>query len=508
MKKIVFIFALVLSVIGLTSCNKSQVANAGEEFKLYTIDQLKAHDGPIKVEFWHSFGHAIQEQLDYLIEDFELEMKEQGINITVKSISTGGGYDGLRKRVNMGTRSNSIPTMILGYPDHFANYIENGILLPLNPFVETTDEEIALPSGGKDDFVQSYWNEVQVKDKKGKDIISGIPFNKSTEVMAYNANFVEPYLVKLGYAAKLGDAWENPTWEQVMKVSEEIKKDLNAAKASNTPLTFKHGDTRSTVPLTAADKYPVIVDSTSNLFITATRQWGGEGKYTRIGANNEGEVVFDNPSVKAALGYFQQNAKAGFWQIPEKLNESYGSNVLRAREAFITIGSTAGIKNNTSDAFDTKVTTYPQKAGSENKAVIQQGTNAAILSKNSNNYTRLAAWLLIRHLTNAENTATFSRKTGYLPVRTSAFESNDYQDFMNTNDPFDLPVARAVTAGYNSRAYSYTDPAFSGSSIVRDEVGNLMVNVFSRESKTIEVAIQDSYRELKSLGLVTKKLDE
>ena len=137
---------LGVSAVSLASCGGG-VDNAGEAFKLLTIDDLKAkgtESNPIVVDFWHSFGHNISEELEPLVENFETEMANQGLYIDVKMTAVGGGYDGLRERVNLGTRTNDVPTMLLGYPDHFSDYIDNGILLPLDEFVNSTDEEIGM----------------------------------------------------------------------------------------------------------------------------------------------------------------------------------------------------------------------------------------------------------------------------------------------------------------------------------------------------------------------------
>ena len=158
LKLAVSAFILVGASASLTSCGNS-VANAGEAFEMKTLDDLRANsteDKPIQVSFWHSFGHNIASQLEPLIESFQEEMAKQKIYIKVDAKATGGGYDGLRSRVNMGTKSNSIPTMVLGYPDHFADYIDSNILLPLDSYVNSTDTNIGLTGDyAWNDFVES-----------------------------------------------------------------------------------------------------------------------------------------------------------------------------------------------------------------------------------------------------------------------------------------------------------------------------------------------------------------
>ena len=496
MKKILSLLVVVLALICLPACGGNSVANAGEEFKLLSLDDLKensSEEAPIVVSFWHSFGHNISKNLDPLIESFEELYASQGIYIDVQATSTGGGYDGLRSRVNLGTKSNSIPTMLLGYPDHFANYIDNNILLPLDEFVYADDENIKVDN--VEDFVASYWNEVKMTIN-GKESIAAIPFNKSTEVTYYNASACDPILYELGYITYENGVygkWENPTWDQVWAVSEILKTRANSSEGLS--WTYNNAPYKSTKCV-----YPTFIDSAANFFITSTRQWGGE--YTRA----TGDVVFCNEEAIAAQEHFLEKANVNkIWNIPNKLNQSYGSYVLVNNEAFISIGSTAGVNNNDSTKYELKVTAYPQKSydNTSVQSVIQQGTNAGILSKNSNNLTRLAAWLLINYLSSPEVTTTFSINTGYLPVRESAKTSDTYVSFLaDEQNPFTGNVAKTVNAAFAQQSYMFTDPAFSGSSAVRDKVDTMIIAIYCND-KDITAAIKTAYAELDRLGIST-----
>ena len=489
---------LGVSAVSLASCGGG-VDNAGEAFKLLTIDDLKAkgtESNPIVVDFWHSFGHNISKELEPLVENFETEMANQGLYIDVKMTAVGGGYDGLRERVNLGTRTNDVPTMLLGYPDHFSDYIDNGILLPLDEFVNSTDEEIGID---KSDFVTSYWNEVEMKDLDGTEIIAGIPFNKSTEIMYYNASAVDPILKELGYGEEVDGSWvwTNPTWDELATVSQKLREKVEAAGG----YTWTYNNKPNTATKTT---YPVYIDSGSNFFITTAKQWCTSAEEAAdVYTTADGKVVFKNETALAAQQYFTEKANQGIWNIPNKVNQSYGSALMNNLEAFISIGSTAGVNNNASPKYELKCTTVPQKSYDENsfRAVIQQGTNAAILSSNSNNYTRLAAWLLIKYLTNTENTTEFSMSTGYLPVRTSALESKTFTDFLaDYNSPFGGVTAKAIVATNNERDYFYTDPAFSGSSLVRDRVDTMMISIYCN-NKDITEAMSTAYKQLEDYDI-------
>lgn len=503
MKKRYLIPAAALAMfvsMSLASCGSS-VANAGEAFKLLSIDDLKensSEDKKIKVEFWHSFGHNIAKELNPLIDQFEVEMAKQGIYIDVNAKSIGGGYDGLRSRVNQGTKTNSIPTMILGYPDHFADYIASDILLPLDNFVNASDKEIGFTEEDKEDFVESYWKENQMM-KDNKQIIAGIPFNKSTEIMYYNASVVNPILEDNGWL--VDGKWKNPTWDQLWTVSTTLKDKVSKGTCTWTYNNANYSATKTT--------YPVYIDSEANFFITTGRQWSQKGQdvYTKLDENGNGLVVFDNETTKTAQNYFKEKADAGLWNLPKKVNQSYGSNLMVNNEAFISIGSTAGVNNNASTKYELGVTGIPQKSYDENavQSVIQQGTNAAILTKNSNNLTRLASWLLIRYLTSTDVTAKFSMATGYLPVRESAVDSEEFQEFLKDADSiFGGATAKAINSAYDQNDYFYTDVAFPKSSIVRDECDTMIQSIYCN-NKDINKAMEDAYKRLKDYKIACDK---
>lgn len=536
-KKIILtaVNALVLS-LALASCgqtnNSSTNGNTGEsnpstpdatidpsevnELKS-VYDELKAGK-KVSFEFWHSFGDAVSAPLNELIAEFEDSMTEQGFNIEVNVTNKGGGYDGLRSSVNLGADSGSIPTLVLGYPDHFADYIKQDLLQPLDNYAYNSNAEIALEGVSKtsNDFITSYWDETQMVIN-GATHVAAIPFNKSTEIMYYNSSMVDPVLKELGYitydeATNTYGDWVNPTWEQLFKVGEYINTNKNT-------LTYTYNN--ATYKIDNDMQYPIYVDSQANFFITTSRQWNGAGNYTTIDSTGKGTVTAYNDANKAVQEYFLAQAKNRIFQFPGAGGTgSYGSSYMATNKAFISIGSTAGVKNNASKNYYLKTTTVPQKeyGANANNAVIQQGTNLAILKKASDKYQMMASWLLIKYLSSAESQVYFSTETGYLPVRQSARETESFKKLLNchtwnfstlsTEDKMYYSQNAEVSKGINSALaetnYYYTDPAFNGSSIVRDEL-ETCVNDMYLFGKTFDQAMNAFYNTLAKSRISLKK---
>ena len=416
--------------------------------------------------------------------------------------------------------------MCLGYPDHFADYINADILLPLDEFVNSTEEGVGMTDEyDVDDFVDSYWTEnlMDTKDEDSEAEIVGIPFNKSTEVMYYNASVIDPILEREGWLDE-NDVWNNPTWEQLWTVASELKQ---AIADNDCSWTYKGATYRADYKQT---KYPVYIDSEANFFITTSRQWcdnetEASSVYTTSTSVSEGKVTFDNSITREAQAYFIEKSGINtettlddLWNVPAAVSRSYGSALTALHQAFVSIGSTAGVNNNNSQKFEMKITRIPQRSYENGvQAVIQQGTNTAILTKNSNNLTRLAAWLLIRYITSQDATIEFSKKTGYLPVRESALASKEYTDFLaladKDADQTDLnyvkyaPVAKAVVAANSQKSYYYTDPAFKGSSMIRDSLSGLVKSIYVTK-QGIDHAYSATYNALTKKGITCIKEGE
>ena len=119
-----------------------------------------------------------------------------------------------------------------------------------------------------------------------------------------------------------------------------------------------------------------------------------------------------------------------------------------------------------------------------------------------------ASWLLIKHLTNAENTAKWAIDTGYLPVRNSGYTSDVYQNFLaiatkeepSLSELDSLVESISANAAYASIDFNDYDPAFAGigqisSAKVREEAGYAMEAVYVG-TKTVEEAIAEMLSQL------------
>lgn len=494
MKKIVSIFAAVLSmsVVLVGGCAKISTSSSvnsnnpvGNEPPLsvvvpalnVTYEQLLEQE-KIEIELWHSFSDTILNPMTDLINDFETDYP----NISVKVSKIEGGYDGLKNNVLLSLASNTIPNILLGYPDHFSEYINSRAISSLNDYIFATDKRIGFETAEILDYVPNYLAENYQFDGQN---YYGLPFNKSTEVFQYNKTVFD----KLGLKAPT-------TWDEVKTAATTI---LNACK--NGTIKKLDGTNYTTTDLETV--YGMTYDSSSNFFITATRQWGGTYTVSEGAVNDpKAHIRFDkSPETKEMLAYFKDAASKNLISVAATWDGAlYGTDNFLAQNVFMSVGSTAGVTKNIAVdklgnlLFETGIAPIPQKDVTNHPAVIQQGTNIALMKK-GDNFQKLASWLLIKHLTSTEVTAEFAMATGYLPVRTSAIQTAEYQEYLTNPVPADKYNSKGSNVANSQTPRMFVDPAFIGSSGVRTEVGKIM-NAVLVDQSDIDTSISNAMKQI------------
>ena len=69
-----------------------------------------------------------------MLEKYADEFQEMYPNVTIQ-LAGQGDYDGLLSKVTSSIVAGTTPTMLIGYPDHVANYLTANAIEPLDPYV-------------------------------------------------------------------------------------------------------------------------------------------------------------------------------------------------------------------------------------------------------------------------------------------------------------------------------------------------------------------------------------
>lgn len=446
-----------------------------------------AKDDRIQVEFWHCMGKANQEKLDAMIETFEAAHPNIHVNY-----SQQGGYTDIESKINKAIPAKRVPTMAMCYADHVAGYIDNAI--DMTSFVNSTakvldkdgvetDEIIGLTAEEKADYIQGYWEEGEEYAKSG---IYSFPFSKSTEVLFYNATWFK--------AHGLVDASGNP----IVPTKWENKEDPNDLTAMwNLCRKIKEIDSTIT---------PLGYDSDDNMYITLSAQYGIP--YTSMDRETgKGSFDFNNEQAKALVKDLKGYYDKGYFVTKGTLeNNTYTSTKFKKGQLLMSIGSTGGtsynIPNKDADGiydFDAQVAQIPQQS-SERDYQISQGPSIVFFQNSKITDEQLqASWLFYKHITQPVNSANYSILTGYEPVRSSSYTTEEYTAHLGklgTDEETLYTRVANLTATEKVQNSYFVSPAFKGSSTARTQCGGIITLVLFEKATgdALDKRIDDIFR--------------
>lgn len=503
-KAMTFASAAVLALVALSGCD-----GGGRQLNIdMTVDTRGT-----TIQFWTGFGSSVNTIISEILADFTAET---GI---IVEYDPKGGYPGLQQAINLSATSASYPHIANGYPDHFAGYISSDIILRLDEFIEEDEDIPATRDDGAftelapfdlEDFYPTYMTENRSLefDKDGNPYTLGIPFNKSTEVAVVNKTAFDVFTA-IDSTIKIPE-----TWGEVETIGNKIKSIMTTRGFYGKVVGSDYNayDNTAAIPVgltqlisfasVTEDNFRIVsYDSQSNFFFTGVRQWGGT--YTEMDQQTRrGYVTFDNVSTRAMMTRMRELFNDELIGIPQTWEEEqYCSNPFKESKTLMNIGSSAGVYNAVPQAGAFAVEAAPIPYESEaNKAVISQGTNLALFDKGTN-AEKVAAWKLLKYLTQIEN-GRFSAGAGYYPTCVSAFESEEYQDYYTSligtaRDKLKLGAAKVnsdIYVGEGSTWQKYVDPGFVGSSYIRDECNFIMPELFyGNPPRTVQEIIDYYY---------------
>jgi len=437
----------------------------------------------VTIELWHAMG----EDKANLIRGYAEDFMDLYPNVTVVVPEGTGDYDTLKSNMINAITAGDFPNLVQGYPDHVAEYLNGNAVQNLNPYIYSQNWGLN-GDDALDDIIASYLEENTQYDANGT--FYSLPFNKSTEVMIYNKTIFDELELDVP-----------ETWQDILEIAPQLET-KGREIARQKVLAANPGKTAAELADEIASAEGLVVpaayDSTGNAFITFARQFGGA--YTSLNFSTfEGEFLWNtNAQTFAAMQFLKDNKDV--ITLPEFWDQNYASTPFVNQQTFVTIGSSAGVTYNVpSSGFEIGVAPVPYNEDMpDEKAVIQQGTNVSMMDIGSAQE-KLASWLFLKYLISTEVTTHWAMNTGYLPVRTSAYTSTEYQTFLNnpsTTNAKSAAIANAANAAYQQSSYMFFDPAFIGSSRARTQVGLALERVMLGDGD-IQEALDNAYNEAK-----------
>ncbi|MBC5997209.1 ABC transporter substrate-binding protein [Romboutsia ilealis] len=375
-----------------------------------------------------TFWHAMNGEQEKALQKLTKEFTDKNTNIKV-TLQNQSSYPDLQQKITATLASpKDLPTITQAYPDWMLNAVQDNLLVDLGAYINNDK----LKFDNYDDILSSFRESSKIDGK-----IYGIPFNKSTEVIWYNKTLFDELNIK------------PPTsYEELTKVAKEIKDKKGIVGAG--------------------------FDSLNTYYTTFLKKEG---------------VVFDSKfdptsdaSVKA-VNYYLDGIKEGYFRIAgtdKFLSGPFGNGTLA-----MYIGSNAGesfVKQSVGDKFEVGVAPYPSKPS------LQQGTDVYMFSSATTEQ-RTAAYEYLKFMTTTENQITWAKETGYIPVRKSAIDSDQYKN----SGSLIAPILADATSDL------YTNPILSGADSAFRESGTVLESILAAPNTDINKKLEEFKNSLNSI---------
>jgi ABC-type glycerol-3-phosphate transport system substrate-binding protein len=338
------------------------------------------------VVYWHQFrdGSAQQTAMNAIIEDFNTN-NEWGI--TVEGTAKGG-YSDIQAAMETAIQSGEMPNLVAGFANAAASWGFDGVVVDLWPYAND-------PTWG--------FSAEELADV-------------NPALLALNTLNYDPYDNTL-------IAWPNQVSAQVMVTNLDMAEALGFEGAPTTFAEFKDLACAAAAMEGDVDVKGYGFSGDSSEFEAFVAANGGN-----IWDAEAGQYTFTTPEVVEVFQLFQDLYSEGCGYFSDQAfgwqaDFNIGANVMFQSS---TAGYTFIIDGFTDYTANWGISLFPTGEGD---AQILQAYSPAIALLTSTPEAQLASWLFLKHMSNVESQIAWSTGTGYFPLRISATESLEPDDF-------------------------------------------------------------------------------
>lgn len=354
------------------------------------------------------FWHAMTGDQEVALEKLTKDFMKENELITINLQNQSNYTDLLQKLTVTSASPKNLPTITQAYPNWLYAQMQEGLVTDLTDFIY--DDEYGIED--YDDILPDLMNSGVVDGK-----IYGMPFNKSTEVLWYNKTIFEDL-----------DLEVPETLEELEEVSKIITYETGVIGAG--------------------------FDALHNYYTTYLFN---EGVYYTPEFDVTGDISTN------CVNYYLDGIKDGYFRIAGV--DNYLSGPFGNENIAMYVGSTAGesfVLSGADDKFEVGVAPYPSEYA------IQQGTDIYMFD-NTTNDEKVAAFEYLKYLTDTDSQIYWGIETGYMPIRTSALESEEY---VNCGSLMSKTFAEATEN-------LYVSPIVAGSDVAGTEIKTTLEGILA-----------------------------
>lgn len=409
-KRIVAAFLTMAMAVGmLTGCGNGSDGSASGA-------ATTTADGKIQIDFWYSGGKTAVNVFQEIVDEFNASQDKYEIKTT-----TQADYTETYEKLQAGIAGNKAPDMALLDVDKSRNLSEKNLVADVSEFI---DKDSDFP---KDDYLSVFFDQGVAEDGK----IFALPAYGTTQVLYYNkAAFeqvgINPESIKtwqdLAEAAKAMTSedgsfvgWE-PMWGSANLV--------DAALSNGASLLSEDGKT-------------VTINSQEWVEVWESfRQWIHDDKIMKVNSGGQGWEYW-----YTTIDDVLQNKAGGY----------------------------TGSSGDQADLDFSIVAAMEQPGFNDNPSAPTADALQLVMLESSSDEEKEGVYEFMKYFTTPENQAKWSMATGYVAVRQSTLEVEEFKTYTQENPQALVPISQAAHG-----TPALTDPTggkiFDALSIAADKV--------------------------------------
>ena len=349
----------------------------------------------IEVSLWYSGGSKPQQVMKELVAEFNASQDTYVVKAFLQ-----GSYGETYQKLQAGLASNTAPEVALLQVTQAKALKNKGISRDLNEYIDA--------SFNFDDFIPAFREQVTANDWS----VIGLPAYGTTQVLYYN----KQKLADAGFTQK-----DLSTWQGLAKVAAAVTERNNkgTVRYYGWEPIWGYSNMLDAVlsnngKVISDDGKTVLIDSDEWVEVWESfRQWIHDDQIMRIHYGGQGwqywYSTIDDVMKNRALGYTGSSGDQG-------------------------------------DLDFTRLAATAQPGWGDNQAAPQAGALVFAMPKGTDDKAAEGAFAFIKYYTNAENTARWSMRTGYIPVRHSVSSVPEYAAYIISHPQAFVTLQQTFTA--------------------------------------------------------------
>lgn len=377
----------VVSILLLCTMGVSLISGCGTAKQ---AEATKTADGKVEVDFWYSGGKTAVNVVQDIVDEFNESQDKYEVKTT-----TQADYTETYEKLQAGIAGNNAPDMALLDVDKSRNLSEKNLIEDLSSYVEADTDFNA------DDFLPVFYN--QGKDENSK--LFALPAYGTTQVLYYNVEAfknagIDPESIKTWQ--DLADAAKKMTsadgsfigWEQMWGYANLV----DASLSNGASLLSEDGKT-------------CLINSKEWVDVWESfRTWIHDDKIMKVNSGGQGWEYW-----YTTIDDVLQNKAGGY----------------------------TGSSGDQADLDFSIVQAMEQPGFNDNASAPTADALQLVMLQQSSDEEKQGAFEFMRYFTSAESQAQWSMSTGYIPVRESTQEVQEYKDYTEKNPQALVPFSQA-----------------------------------------------------------------